>query len=376
MIKKAVQTIFADLVAFETVSGNLAVNNQALDYIEHFLTRCGMHVRRHSWNGYGSLVATTNPTKKPRVLLAAHLDVVPAPKPLFKLTERDGAFYGRGVCDMKFAIASYLQLIDDLGEDLPTYDLGIMITTDEEIGGEDGVKALLEKGGYRAEACVLPDGGDNWALEREAKGVVWIKATANGTAAHGSRPWEGASAIEKMMNFLRAMRYDLFTEQDSNTSTCNVGTIQGGNAVNQVADECSADIDIRPVSRAEQKKIIAHLDKLSTAYDIKLEYRLNGSPISVDLTNPYVVAYVESVEKATGKPRQFMRSNGGSDARYFAEYDIPTLVGYPTGGGRHSESEWLDVKSFYQFDEVLHDFVGRCARLPDHVATKSLTSAQ
>ncbi len=375
-MKTTITTILADLVAFPTVSEDRRANREALDYIERFLEARGMYVRRFEQNGYESLVATTRQTKKPRILLAGHIDVVPAPPLAFKLEERDGKLYGRGVCDMKFAIATYLQLVDDLQGNLSAYDLGIMITSDEEVGGRDGVQMLLDKVGYRTDVCVLPDGGDNWALEREAKGLLWVVATSNGVTAHGSRPWEGASAIEKMMNFLRTVQYDLFAEQNGNTSTCNIGTIHGGNAVNQVADVCSANLDIRPVNREEQGNIIAHLNKLSKQYDVGLEYHLNDSPIDVDLSNPYVIAYVESVEKALGQPIEFTKSNGGSDARYFAGYDIPTLVGYPTGGGRHADGEWLEVEGFHTFNDVLHDFVQRVAQTTDQKLAKSLTSAQ
>jgi succinyl-diaminopimelate desuccinylase len=376
MSKKTIKDIFSDLVSFPTVSGDQEANHQALDYIDHFLSERGLYVCRFEWGGHESLVATAQRTLKPRVMLSAHIDVVPAPPRLFKLEERDGKFIGRGVCDMKFAIAAYLQLIDDLQEDLHKYDLGIMVTSDEEIGGRNGVKMLLNKAGYRAQVCVMPDGGDNWALEQEAKGVLWVVATASGVSAHGSRPWEGASAIEKMMNFMRAMQHDLFAEQSADTSSCNIGTLHGGNAVNQVADVCSADIDIRPLNRQEQTHIIGHLDKLSAQYDVGLEYRLNDSPINIDLSDPFVTAYVETVERVTGQPMRFTKSNGGSDARYFASHDIPTLVGYPTGGGRHSNDEWLEVKGFYEFNDVLHDFTARTARLTDHFSVKSLTSVQ
>ncbi len=373
---KPIRDIFADLVAFPTVSDNHAANRKALDYIDTFVSTRGMHVRRFEWGGYESLVATTKPTTKPRIILGAHLDVVHAPPRLFKLEERDGRFYGRGTCDMKFAIATYLQFVDDIQESLDQYDFGIMITTDEEVGGRNGVKALLDEAGYRTEVCVLPDGGDDWALEREAKGLLWVAATASGVSAHGSRPWEGASAIEKMMNFLRVVQYDLFSEQTMDSSTWNIGTIQGGNAVNQVADVCSAHIDVRPINKEEQSRIIQHLDKLAAQYDVGLEYKLNDSPISIDLSNMYVSTYVQSVEKALGRPIEFMKSNGGSDARYFAGYDIPTLVGYPTGGGRHSNEEWLEVESFYKFNDILHDFMEQSARITDHSDAKSLTSVQ
>lgn len=359
-MKKSMKDILADLIAFPTVSGNHEANHQALDYIEHFLRERGLLVKRHEWGGFESLVATTRPTKTPRIMLAGHIDVVPAPPRFFQLEERDGRFYGRGTCDMKFAIAAYLQLVDDIQDDLESYDFGIMITTDEELGGRDGVKALLHEG-YRAEAFVLPDGGDSWALEQSAKGIIWVTATASGASAHGSRPWEGQSAIEKMMLFLQAVQRDLFAEQNDDTSTINIGAIHGGSAVNQVADVCTADIDMRPLNKEDQAKILGRLSELSAEYDVNYEIRLNDSPIEIDMADPYVVAYAQSVENAIGRPMGTMKSNGGSDARYIAAYDIPTLVGYPTGGGRHSDDEWIDADGFYKFRDVLDDYLNRVA---------------
>jgi acetylornithine deacetylase/succinyl-diaminopimelate desuccinylase-like protein len=62
----------------------------------------------------GDLVARLHGSgaKKP-ILLVAHLDVVPAPREdwatdPFKLTEKDGYFYGRGVGDDKYMAASYI----------------------------------------------------------------------------------------------------------------------------------------------------------------------------------------------------------------------------------------------------------------------------
>ncbi len=378
MSTQTITAIFADLVAFPTVSGNQETTHQAFEYIDHFLRERGLYVQRHEWGGFESLVATTQPTKKPRVMLAAHLDVVPAPPRLFKLEERDGKFYGRGTCDMKFAIAAYLQLVEDLREKLHLYDFGIMITADEEIGGRDGMKSLLESG-YRAQAFVLPDGGDNWALEQAAKGVLWVIATASGQSAHGSRPWEGESAIEKMMLFLQAAQRGLFAEQNDNTSTLTIGTLHGGSAVNQVPDVCTANMDIRSLNQEEHGKIINRLNELSQQYDVSIELHLNDPPISIDMADPFVVAYAKSVEKITGRPMETMKSNGGSDARHIAPYNVPILIGYPNGGGRHSEEEWIEIKSLFQFKDVLQDYLAQTAATtstPEFDALRSLTSTQ
>src|SRR5690242_19614652 len=103
------KNILKTLIAHQTVSTDKEANNRALDYIQEFLDSRGMFVARYEWNGHGSLVATTKQTKTPRILLAAHLDVVPAPPLAFQMTEEDGRLYGAGICDMKFAIASYMQ---------------------------------------------------------------------------------------------------------------------------------------------------------------------------------------------------------------------------------------------------------------------------
>jgi succinyl-diaminopimelate desuccinylase len=373
---KTLIDIFADLVAIPTVSSDSKANAKALNYIENFLGERGMHVKRMSWEGKESLVATSQPTKHPRIMLVSHIDVVPAPPRLFKLVEQDGKFYGRGTCDMKFAIAAYLQLVEELRENLSAYDFGIMVTTDEEVGGFNGTKKLLEAG-YRADACVLPDGGDNWQLEQEAKGLLWVILTAGGKPAHGSRPWEGESAIEKTLLFLQSMQRELFAEQNNNTSTCNIGIIRGGSAVNQVASSCHVDVDVRTLNKEEHQRIVKWVEMASRKYDVGYELYLNDPPIEVDLADPFVIAYGNSIEKVTGRPLQTMKSNGGSDARFFARYNIPTLVAYPTGGGRHSDHEWLEVASFYQFRDVLSDYIEQTARLsgPIRVA-KPLTSAQ
>ncbi len=363
------------LVEIPTTTTNLEANHEALDFIDRYLSERGLFVRRHEFDGHESLVATTQNTKTPTIMLAAHLDVVPAPPRLFKLVEKDGKFYGRGTCDMKFAIAAYLQLVDDLQEDLHHYDFGIMITTDEETGGRYGVAALL-KAGYHSQACVLPDGGENWALEQSAKGILWMNLTAIGKSSHASRPWEGENAVEKMLLFLQAMQQELFVEQNEDTNTCNIGTIQGGSTPNQVPEACSARIDIRFLNKKEQHRLFGRITELCDMYDITYETVLNDSAINIDLADPFVVSFAQSVEKLTGQPLVTTRSKAASDARYFAAHGIPALVIYPPGGGLHSNEEWIDVKGFYLFKDLILDYLAKTAVTSSENSLKSLTSVQ
>jgi len=251
-----------------------------------------------------------------------------------------------------------------------------MIVTDEEIGGRDGANMLLNEAGYRTEVCLLPDGGNDWAFEIAAKGVIWLTATAQGVAAHASQPWNGENAIEKMLLFLGAVKRELFAEQGPLSSTCNIGKITGGTTPNQVADTCVADIDIRCATPEDQQRILQELSLIAKKYDVNYTILFSDPAIKIDLANPYVVAFTRQMERVLGEPLRTMRSNGGSDARYFAAYNIPTLVTYPVGGERHGGREWLEEKSLHQFHDIVKGFINDVANTKTPEPAEVLTFSQ
>ncbi|HEX7466625.1 MAG TPA: M20/M25/M40 family metallo-hydrolase, partial [Usitatibacter sp.] len=102
----------------------------------------------------GNLVARYRGTGELRpILLLAHIDVVEARKEdwsdgldPFRLTERDGYYYGRGTLDDKAMAAIFVaNLIRYRKEGLrPKRDIIVALTADEETGGHNGVAFLLK----------------------------------------------------------------------------------------------------------------------------------------------------------------------------------------------------------------------------------------
>jgi succinyl-diaminopimelate desuccinylase len=296
-------------------------------------------------------------------MLTAHLDVVPGADELFTVREEDGKFFGRGVFDMKLAIASYMTIVDALGDDLHNYDIGIMITTDEEIGGLEGAKRLVDIG-YRPAICFLPDGAQDWQIETFAKGFCYGRVSVKGTTAHGSRPWEGDSATFKLIDLLGELKA-YFADQTLNTSTLNIGTISGGVAKNQIPAHASATIDIRFISEEDHAEIIDMIESLCQKYDATfLEEPLEGHPCVNELTHPLIKPYVESVKKITGEEASGTISFGASDARFFAGVGISSIISRPHGGGQHAATEWIDKQGCLQYPEVLMDYLQKVARQP------------
>jgi acetylornithine deacetylase/succinyl-diaminopimelate desuccinylase-like protein len=347
---KSTEDILRDLIAMPTVTGNYEANHEALDYIARFLQKSDMHLQRYEWNGVESLVATTRRTKTPKVMLAAHIDVVSAPNQLFQLRKQNGKYYGRGVLDMKGAAAAYLGALRELGDDLSAYDFGIMITTDEEVGGYDGA-AMLAQEGYVPEIMVLPDGGSNWDIERFAKGIWFVTLEAKGKNAHGSRPWEGINAIDMLLAALADIKA-LFPKQSDETSTVNIGIVRGGHAINQIPSSASASIDFRFADMHEMETLRAKILAIAEQYGLSYTTEVTADPVQNDPAHPLLKAYAACTQDIIGRPVRWIVSNAGNDGRFFASLGSQLAVSYPEGANHHGLEEYITVESLERMQRL------------------------
>lgn len=361
MVRNTMYEILKKLVSFKTISQEKIENKRAIDWIKKEVRKLPVFYKEFNFGGFPSLIITTKKTKKPKLLLAAHLDVVPGPEKMFSPKIEGKKLFGRGVYDMKFAIACYLKLLEDLKDEIKNYDLGIMITCDEEIGGFYGTKKLLEEG-FRAKIVFLPDGGRDWNFEIKAKGAWHLKLKSFGKSAHGSRPWEGEGAIEKLIAFLQKLKSYFKKEpcglKDHWHPTLNIGKIEGGKATNQVSDFAQAFLDIRFTEKKEKKKIEKILRNLLSKFKgMELEEIVLANCYSVDPKNKYLQIFSRIAKEKFNIETSFVSSHGSSDARFLVERKIPVILIRPKGGGHHSEEEWIDLEDLKKYYEVLKEFV-------------------
>lgn len=340
------------LVDFYPVTDDQKAVSSLLDYVAAHLERYNMQVKRVSYDGINSLYASTTGSKHSKVLLQAHVDVVPGEQPY---REEGGKLLGRGVFDMLFATASFMRLIDELGPDLEEYDLALMLTGDEEHGGMSGVAKLLEDG-YATDVCILPDAGDEFgALSVGAKGVYHAKIRINGLAHHGARPWEGDGAAGKLVSFLDELSAQFDTSNRDN-STLTVSMLQAGETLNQGPASAVAGIDIRYKNRADLQRITQRLELLLKKYNGEIEYLHTGSDFKLDTDEPLVRRFIDLYEAEAGKPVSFTRAYGSSDARFFSEKGTPVIMLRPDGGGAHGDNEWISTASYEQFYKLIKQF--------------------
>ena len=142
------------------------------------------------------------------ILLIAHLDVVDAPKEgwaagldPFRLTERDGFFYGRGTLDIKNAVAALVADLIRLRTEnfVPDRDIIVALTADEETGNSNGVYWLLANRRELVDAayCLNLDAGGGQAekgkrvaltVQTSQKTNVSFRAETKSPGGHSSLP--------------------------------------------------------------------------------------------------------------------------------------------------------------------------------------------
>lgn len=297
------------------------------------------------------LIATTQDTKEPDILLASHLDVLPGDPELFTMRRDGEKLYGRGVYDMKLATACYFEFIRNHSDKLAGLNIGFLFTTDEEIGGPC-MPTILESG-WRPKVVFIPDGGDNWNIEERAKGLYGVELSATGRTAHGSRPWEGENALHTLHDVITTLRQK-YPHHNPDGPTLAVNELHAGTAINQIADYAVAKVDFRSFEKKEFEAYQTLLNELVATHGISLQVTQSGDPVHFDKTSPYVQKFLAVLEEERGTPVTYKPSYGGSDARFFAHYDIPCIVIEPNGGGRHAPDEWLlasDLPKYYSVIE-------------------------
>jgi succinyl-diaminopimelate desuccinylase len=354
------------LLSFETVESKQNELMNIIDFIDAFFNDYDVHTRRYEKNGKPSLIVTNSFTKKPKVFFNGHLDVVPGNYPkAFKPYKKDGKIYGRGSSDMKGPVVAMIFAFIDLIKEKHTPDIGLMLTTDEESGGFNGVDYLLNSENFSADCAFVPDTGKtNWEICVGEKGVWFFEVECKGKSSHASKPWEGINAINEIWKAYRDVRNEFIRIwgkcKDGNfwVPTINLAKLEGGGAFNVVPDFATARFDVRfpsEVGFETVRKIVLDIFE-------KRNVKIKKEPILslgmyIDKNNYYLKQWVKTYEKAFGNKAQFYNAFGGSDARFFSAKKIPVVMCKPKCSDIHVVDEWCDLADLYKFRKLIVQWV-------------------
>ena len=313
------------------------------------------------------------------IWVMAHLDVVPVGElslwktDPWKVVEKDGKIYGRGVEDDQQGLVSgvFAALAFIRNGVKPAHTVKLLFVADEEVGSTYGIQYLLKahKLFRPQDLIIIPDGGDSKGetVEVAEKNLIWLKVRTLGKQSHGSRPDEGANAF--LANCELAMRLnalettvfnakDALFEPDHSTfqptkkeaNVLNINTIPG-------EDVFYMDCRILPqytldVVRAEFRRVIADIEK---KYGVKIETSEEQAVESpaTPVTAPVVSKLSEAIQKVSGRKAKPIGIGGGTVGAYLRIEGYQAVVWGTLDETAHQPNEYCIVENLIKDAKIL-----------------------
>lgn len=335
------------LIAIESVKARPEKLKQAIDYVKGFLKGEKVELQEFCFNEKPSLIVTPKGKKNAKLFFLIHLDVVEAEPKQFKPFVRNGKLFGRGSADMKASAAIALHVFKELSH--ARHSVGLIATTDEEIGGINGAGMLAGK--VRPEFIIGTEPTEGHITIKH-KGTLWLKIIEAGKACHGSMPWLGENAIEKLIARLHEIKalFKETTPKDRWKPTINIGAINGGDAPNRVPDRAEAKLDIRFAEGFDAKAFLKKLKKKG----IKFEVIDQGGMLATSEGNELVKKLQAIYGKQLGKLPALSKEHGASDGKFFA--GVPcVMLGLP-GWNYHGLNEFIKLKDIPSIYKTYREF--------------------
>jgi succinyl-diaminopimelate desuccinylase len=386
--------ILRDIVAFRTIAPPGSCYQEVVDYLvpifkgmgfkvekivmpqEVFVARC---TDQRLVGDRVNLRASLDAGAKETLVIYAHLDVVPPgdgwTTDPFKVIVKDERVYGRGVSDCKGSVAALIAALRALlAKRMPNYNLSVLLTTDEEVGGYSGLCYLADEGRVKGDYMLCMDGfSDDVVIG--SNGIITWEAVVFGKAAHSGSSFLGVNAVEKSLPLMEALMGLKKTVQSRRSTLSassalesmgltnlmpmlNITMINGGIKENIVPDRCVLRGDRRVIPEESMEDAMAEMEKIVKPLDASLELRFfpGYPPMRVNPDHKWVAEVRGAVERATGFLPRLSGAQGSLDQAYATDKTgIPTCV---YGVGRQMESNihsldenvrLVDLESFARF---------------------------
>ena len=291
------------------------------------------------------------------LMLVGHLDTARTDgyQDAYDVREEEGNVYGRGACDMKAALAAYLEVARVLRETGMKLNGNLIVAglIDEEYrmrGSRD-----VGRNGPHADQAIIGE-PSSLAVCPVNKGRVSACIRTFGKSAHSSVPEQGENAIVRMARVIRA--FSAYSEELRNAEPhplCghgrfNPGVIRGGTQVNMVPDSCELEVDRRTLPGETKERIYKEfrlcLDPL-VQDDPGFRYEISDPtwlvpPNSISHNEPVVQSLLRAYEHVMIKTAHVTAFTGGSDAPYMGFSTV--ICGPGSIAQAHTSREFVPVR--------------------------------
>ncbi|MFM7139057.1 MAG: succinyl-diaminopimelate desuccinylase [Actinomycetes bacterium] len=303
-----------DLVNISSVSKD---EKSIADSIEEALKKCN-HLKLTRVNN--SLVAQTSFGNKQRVVIAGHIDTVPANNN-FPGKINNSEVVGLGSVDMKSGIAVALKLASEITSS--NFDITYLFYESEEIETKfNGLELITkqQKDLLNCDFAILME-PTNGILEVGCQGSLRFEVSTSGKRSHSARWWNGENAIHKTNKILEILNNYKSREPEIDGYKFREGLqavkINGGIAGNVVPDSVSVSINHRFAPDTSIDQATTNMKNLFKDFNFLLVDAANAAPTG--LSNPVIKDFVSSIGKSIAP------KFGWTDVARFASNGIPAI---------------------------------------------------
>jgi tripeptide aminopeptidase len=271
--------------------------------------------------GAGNLLARSPGTGGRWAMFCAHLDTVPHPGQV-EVIEDEGVFRSRGEtilgADNKAAVAVFMELVARHAAAPGEVGIELVLTVAEE-QGLCGAKAFDISQLHSQAGFVLDHAGPVGEVIVATPTQQKIRADFHGVEAHaGIHPEDGSSAIAAAAAAVSRMQLGRLDE----STTANVGLIEGGTSGNVVPGHCWLQAEARSLDAGRAAEVAGQISDACAwgasehgcDVDVQLEELFRG--YEVPSSSP-ALQLAEAGLRGAGVEPVRARIGGGSDANVF-----------------------------------------------------------
>jgi acetylornithine deacetylase/succinyl-diaminopimelate desuccinylase-like protein len=367
-------TLLCELIALPSVNpaflppGDVrAGEGRVADFLAVTAARAGLEIEFEKvLDGRVNLIARLRPRRRiaQTILLAPHMDTVPAAENQFLPRKEGDRLYGRGACDTKGSIAAMLTALITLAKSKqrPSETEIIFAGLADEESAQAGSRALA-KSNLKADLAII---GEPTSLQvvTAHKGNIWLQLDTHGKSAHGSRPELGRNAVHEMARIVDAIETDYAAVLRKRRAhpllghaTVNVGTIRGGTQPNIVPDSCTITVDRRTLPGESESGVKREIETFLARKKLRATFSMARTEPCLPMETPAKLPLVQQFLRSAGQ-RKPVGVHYFCDAAILAEGGIPSVVFGPGDIAQaHTIDEWISVRSLERATEMLVNFL-------------------
>lgn len=305
-------------------------------FIADYLDKLGFRCRFLPFADVSNLYCELG-TSGPLTIWLGHTDVVP-PGPLdewvsppFEPTIRDSQLFGRGVADMKGAVAAMLVALENLKVDPTAMNgrLGVLLTSDEEGPAEHGVRRVVQtfaEENIQPDFCLVGEPsslnhlGDNVRVGRRGSLNGWL--TVKGVQGHAAYPELARNPIHEWAPVLCRLLEEVWDEGNAYfpaTSLQFSNVAAGTGAHNIIPGELALKFNFRYSSAVTdvqlENRFTTMLEEAGLEFDLR--WQRSGAPFFTP-EGDFTRTVVSAIRAETGREPALDTGGGTSDGRFIA----------------------------------------------------------